>query len=104
MGAIVLLFAFAIALIGGPIAASASGHPLGTLASSIMMIAGVVLAVVSGMLMIITRLYVKTKASQAFVRTGMGGMKVIKDGGSIVIPVIHQIVNVPLRSFRLEVL
>lgn len=104
MGAIVLLFVFALALIGGPIAANVAGHPLGTLASSIMMIAGVALAVVSGMLMIITRLYVKTKASQAFVRTGMGGMKVIKDGGSIVIPVIHQIVNVPLRSFRLEVL
>lgn len=104
MGPIVLLFAFAVALIAGPIAANVAGHPLGTLTSTIMTISGIVLAVLSGLLMVITRLYVKTKASQAFVRTGMGGMKVIKDGGSIVIPVIHQIVNVPLRSFRLEVL
>ncbi|HTM68904.1 MAG TPA: hypothetical protein VL426_06430, partial [Candidatus Binatia bacterium] len=101
MGAIVLLFVFAIALIAGPIAANVAGHPLGTLASSIMMISGVVLSVVSGMLMIITRLYVKTKASEAFVRTGMGGMRVIKDGGSIVIPVIHQIVKISLRTLRL---
>jgi flotillin len=103
MGAIVLLFVFAIALIAGPIAANVAGHPLGTLASSIMMISGVVLSVVSGMLMIITRLYVKTKASEAFVRTGMGGMRVIKDGGSIVIPVIHQIVKISLRTLRLDV-
>lgn len=104
MGPIVLLFAFAVALIAGPIVASVTGHPLGTLTSTIMTISGIVLAVLSGLLMIITRLYVKTKASEAFVRTGMGGMKVIKDGGSIVIPVIHQTVCVPLRSFRLEVL
>jgi len=104
MGAIVLLFAFAVALIAGPVVASVTGHGLGTLSSSIMTVSGIVLAVLSGTLMIITKLYVKTKASEAFVRTGMGGMKVIKDGGSIVIPVIHQTVRVPLRSFRLEVL
>ncbi|HTK04174.1 MAG TPA: hypothetical protein VL500_01190, partial [Candidatus Eisenbacteria bacterium] len=101
MGAIVLLFAFAVALIAGPIAASVTGHPLGTLTTALMTGSGIALAVLSGTLMIITRLYVKTKASEAFVRTGMGGMRVIKDGGSIVIPVIHQIVKISLRTLRL---
>lgn len=103
MGAIVLLFAFAVALIAGPIAASVTGHPLGTLSTALMTGSGIALAVLSGTLMIITRLYVKTKASEAFVRTGMGGMRVIKDGGSIVIPVIHQIVKISLRTLRLDV-
>jgi len=103
MGAIVLLFAFAVALIAGPIAASVTGHPLGTLTTALMTGSGIALAVLSGTLMIITRLYVKTKASEAFVRTGMGGMRVIKDGGSIVIPVIHQIVKISLRTLRLDV-
>jgi flotillin len=103
MGAIVLLFAFALALIFGPVAASVTGHGLGTLTSTIMTASGIVLAVLSGTLMVITGLYTKTKASEAFVRTGMGGMRVIKDGGSIVIPVIHQIVKISLRTMRLDV-
>jgi flotillin len=103
MGAIVLLFVFALVLIFGPVAAMVSGHPLTALATTIMTAAGVALALLSGTLMIITRLYVKTRASEAFVRTGMGGMRVIKDGGSIVVPVIHQIVKISLRTLRLDV-
>lgn len=103
MGAIVLLFLFALALIFGPLVAGLLGHGLGTLTSAIMTGSGVVLAVISGSLMVITRLYVKTKASEAFVRTGMGGMRIIKDGGSIVIPVVHQIVRISLRTLRLDV-
>jgi flotillin len=103
MGAIFLLFVFAVVLIFGPIAAPMAGVPIGSMTTLVMMISGIVLAVLSGTLMIITRLYVKTKASEAFVRTGMGGMRVIKDGGSIVIPVIHQIVKISLRTLRLDV-
>ena len=44
----------------------------------------------STLLLIVTRLYVKTKASEAFVRTGMGGMKVIQDGGALVVPSIRR--------------
>jgi flotillin len=103
MGAIALLFLFSLALIFGPIGAMLGGHPLATLTSTVMTAAGLVLALLSGTLMIITRLYVKTKASEAFVRTGMGGMRVIKDGGAIVVPVIHQIVLISLRTLRLDV-
>lgn len=103
MSAIVLLFVLALALIVGPVVATVQGHSLGAATSMIMTGSGIVLAVVSGTLLIITRLYVKTKASEAFVRTGMGGMRVIKDGGSIVVPVIHQIVKISLRTLRLDV-
>jgi flotillin len=100
---VLLLFVFAIALVFGPLVASFTGHPLDAFAITIMMASGLVLAFFSSMLMVITRLYVKTKASEAFVRTGMGGMRVIKDGGSIVVPVIHQIVRISLRTLRLDV-
>jgi flotillin len=103
MGVIVLLFLLALGLVFGPVVANVLGHDLGMLTSTIMTASGIGLTVLSGSMMVITRLYNKTKASEAFVRTGMGGMKIIKDGGSIVIPVIHQIVKISLRTLRLDV-
>src|SRR5262245_10875434 len=102
MGFLIVLFLFALALIVGPLAANLRGTPLGALTSTIMTASGIGLAVFAGTLMVITRLYMKTKASEAFVRTGMGGMRVIKDGGSLVIPVIHQIVKISLQTLRLD--
>ncbi len=98
-----LLMFLGIAFIAGPIAASIMGHPIGSLPTSILIVVGIVLTLVSALLLIITKLYVKTKANEAFVRTGMGGIKVVQDGGAIVFPVIHQIVTVQLGSKRLEV-
>ncbi|MFA5185146.1 MAG: SPFH domain-containing protein [Patescibacteria group bacterium] len=100
---LVMLFLFAIALIAAPVVAAALGHALPFASSAIMSGAGVTIAIVSITLLVITRLYVKTKASEAFVRTGMGGMKIIKDGGALVIPVVHQIVRITLETIRLEV-
>ena len=39
----------------------------------------------------------------AFVRTGMGGVRVIQDGGTIVLPVVHQIIPVSMETMRLNV-
>jgi flotillin len=103
MGFLIVLFLFALTLIFGPVAANLMDRHLGALTSTIMTASGIAIAILAGTLMIITRLYVKTKASEAFVRTGMGGMRVIKDGGAIVIPVIHQIVKISLQTLRLEV-
>lgn len=102
MIALVLILVFAIGLIAGPIVSGALGHDLGTGTELLMFISGLALAIVSGVLMIVAKLYQKTRANEALVRTGMGGMKVIKDGGAIVIPVVHQLVRVPLESIRLE--
>ncbi len=52
---------------------------------------------------VITRLYRKASANMAFVRTGMGGAKVIMDGGTIVFPVVHQVIPVSLETMRLNV-
>lgn len=98
-----LLLAFALLLIGAPIGLSAANISLSAASSGIMVSSGIVLAVICSVLLTITKLYVKTKASEAFVRTGMGGLKVIRDGGAIVLPVIHQVVMVSLETIRLEV-
>jgi uncharacterized membrane protein YqiK len=64
---------------------------------------GLVLVIVSGVLTMIARLYRKASANVAFVRTGMGGVRVIRDGGTIVLPVVHQIIPVSLETMRLNV-
>lgn len=102
MFALVFVLLFAIALIAGPVVSSNLGHDLGTVTSAVMVVSGIVLAIVSGVLMIIAKLYQKTRANEVLVRTGMGGLRVIKDGGAIVIPVVHQLMRVPLESIRLE--
>ena len=98
-----LILLFGLGLVGGPLTASAMGRPLSGVAAALMTVSGAALVLLSGALLVITRLYMKTKASEAFVRTGMGGMKVIQDGGALVIPVIHQIVRVSLETLRLDV-
>lgn len=101
--ALSLLLVFSLVLIGAPIALNVTHHPLNALSASIMIGAGITLALICATLLTITKLYVKTRANEAFVRTGMGGLKVIRDGGAIVLPVIHQIVRVTLETIRLEV-
>src|SRR5687767_8458335 len=103
MGTISLLLIFAVTLLSGPIVAAALNQPLGAMASAVLVIFGGALLLVSTALLVVTRLYVKTKASESFVRTGMGGMRVIKDGGALIIPVVHQIVRISLQTLRLEV-
>src|SRR5215212_192586 len=51
----------------------------------------------------ITRLYRKASANMAFVRTGMGGARVIRDNGRVVVPVLHQVIPVSLETMRLNV-
>lgn len=102
MGALVLILLFGIALIAAPVAAGIAKVELGTTSILVMTASGILLSLLSAILLIITRLYQKPKANEALVRTGMGGMRVIKDGGSIVIPVVHELVRVPLESLRLQ--
>jgi len=70
---------------------------------SILTVIGTVVVLAVGIVTMITRLYRKASANLAFVRTGMGGAKVIKDGGALVIPVVHQIIEVSLETMRLNV-
>lgn len=103
MAGIFLFALFGLGLIVGPIAASLYGHPLGGFAAALMIASGIVAVTLSSIVTVVARLYMRTKASEAFVRTGMGGIRVIKDGGALVIPVVHQLVRISLQTIRLEV-
>lgn len=98
-----ILLILGLALMFGPVGAEMAGLGLGGASTAVLTGFGALLTLVSGVLLVITRLYVKTKASEAFVRTGMGGRVVIKDGGAVVIPVVHEIVSVSLETIRLKV-
>lgn len=53
--------------------------------------------------LILSRLYQRASKEVAFVRTGMGGQKVIMNGGALVYPVLHEIIPVNMNTLRLEV-
>ncbi|WP_373415183.1 flotillin family protein [Glaciecola sp. KUL10] len=53
--------------------------------------------------LILAKLYKRATKETAFVRTGLGGEKVIKDGGAIVLPVVHETIPVNMNTLRIEV-
>jgi len=53
--------------------------------------------------LVFARLYKRSTKETAFVRTGLGGQKVIMDGGAIVLPVFHERVLVNMNTLKLEV-
>src|SRR6185295_1843618 len=64
---------------------------------------GVAVLIVVATVVMFTRLYRRAAANLAFVRTGSGGAKVIKDSGKFVVPVMHQVIPVSLETMRLNV-
>ncbi|MDX8377140.1 MAG: flotillin domain-containing protein [Mariprofundales bacterium] len=64
---------------------------------------GVVLALLFVIGMVFTRLYQRASKEVAFVRTGMGGQKVILNGGTLVFPIVHEVIPVNMNTLRLEV-
>ncbi len=54
--------------------------------------------------LIIARLYRRASKEVSFVRTGMGGEKVVRDGGALVFPVLHELIPVNMNTLKLEVL
>lgn len=63
----------------------------------------VALVIIFGVGIMLARLYVRSTRDQAYVRTGLGGQKVVLDGGSLVLPIFHSIARVNLKTLRLEV-
>lgn len=66
-------------------------------------VAGIALLVMLVIGLIFARLYKRSTKETAFVRTGLGGQKVIMDGGAIVLPVFHERVLVNMNTLKLEV-
>lgn len=52
---------------------------------------------------VFARLYHRATKETAFVRTGLGGQKVIMDGGAIVLPIFHETIPVNMNTLKLEV-
>ena len=98
-----LLFSFGVVCIASPLLGEALGYSLGWGAQLSATVVGILSLLLSGLLGVYTKLYRKTKASEAFVRTGQGGRKVIMDGGAIVVPFMHELVQVTLETLKLRV-
>lgn len=53
--------------------------------------------------MVLSRLYKRATREISLVKTGAGGKKVIMDGGIFVIPLVHEVRPVNMKTLRLEV-
>jgi uncharacterized membrane protein YqiK len=71
---------------------------------STLMLAAIVLVGLFAIGLIFSRLYHRASKERAFVRTGLGGQKVVKDGGAMVLPVFHEIIPVNMNTLKLEVM
>ena len=64
----------------------------------------VVLAVVAAVaIWFLHRFYVKANRETALVRTGLGGQRVIMDGGCPALPILHQVQKVSMRAMAIRV-
>jgi uncharacterized membrane protein YqiK len=75
----------------------------GFLNNSALLIGVAVFALLMIMLGIASRFYKRASKEMSYVRTGLGGQKVVADGGAIVLPIFHQITPVNMMTLRLVV-
>jgi uncharacterized membrane protein YqiK len=63
----------------------------------------VVAIVVAIVVWLLHWLYLRSSKERAFVRTGLGGQKVVMNGGAFVLPIVHEVIPVNMNTLRLEV-
>lgn len=71
--------------------------------SFVLLIAGAALLGMFVIGLVFAKLYHRASKETAFVRTGFGGEKVVKDGGALVLPVLHETISVNMNTLRIEV-
>ena len=76
-----------------------TGAQFGTVILGIV-VAAIVVAIV---VWLMNWLYLRSSKERAFVRTGLGGQKVVMNGGAFVLPIVHEVVPVNMNTLRLEV-
>jgi uncharacterized membrane protein YqiK len=59
-------------------------------------------AIIVGGVYLLQWLYRRSSKETSFVRTGFGGQKVVIGGGAFVLPIVHEITPVNMRTLRLE--
>lgn len=64
---------------------------------------GIVLFVIAVIGFVLGRLYQRAERDEAFVRTGVGGRRVVKDGGALILPILHALAKVKLNTVKLVV-
>src|SRR6267154_3918764 len=72
--------------------------------SNILVLGSIVLISLLAIGLVFARLYHRASKERAFVRTGLGGQKVVKDGGAMVLPVFHETTPVNMNTLKLEVM
>jgi flotillin len=95
MGFIIVALGFAM-IIGGVVAP-------GTMAAHLILCVVGVVVVVVGASITLMSFYRRTSADVAFVRTGSGGSVVVLDGGIRVVPFLHKVLEINLRTMKLGV-
>ncbi len=63
----------------------------------------VVAIVIAIIVWLLNWLYLRSSKERAFVRTGLGGQKVVLNGGAFVLPIVHEVIPVNMNTLRLEV-
>lgn len=69
----------------------------------ILLIAAIAVALIVGVSIVMAALYRRSTRDKAYVRTGLGGKRVVLDGGSLILPIFHSYAWVQLSTLRLEV-
>ena len=68
-----------------------------------LVVVGIIVVAILTVGMILARLYQRASKEVSYVRTGLGGQRVIMNGGAIVLPVLHETIPVNMNTLRLEV-
>ena len=63
----------------------------------------IALIVVAVIIVVLAFFYQRSTREMSLIRTGVGGRKVIMDGGTIALPYFHDIARVNMQTLRLEV-
>ena len=71
--------------------------------NSLLIIVGAILGFLLLVGLVLGRLYRRATREVSLVKTGAGGKRVIMDGGTIVIPLLHEVSPVNMKTLRLEV-
>lgn len=69
----------------------------------VLTMAGISIVALIAMFFLFSRVYKRATKDIAFVRTGAGGAKVVKDGGCLVFPVLHELKPVNMNTMKLNV-
>ncbi|MFO1058831.1 MAG: flotillin domain-containing protein [Dongiaceae bacterium] len=76
-----------------------TGETIGTIVAIVVVLAIAIAVVVY----LMNWLYRRSSQEVAFVRTGLGGQKVVMNGGAFVLPIVHEVIPVNMNTLRLEV-